>query len=1054
MMENKIYFQLSPFRVAFIFLMLVVGTIFILPSLKVNLFPSEESSRLTISFSMPNSSPDIVEQQITSIIEGACSQLKDVKKITSVSAYNSGSVVLIFAKGANMPFKEFELTLLIRQIYPKLPAAASYPSISQSGSGNKSDQNPLLVYSISGPMESFKLKQIADHFFKELFADVREVREINISGTGQLQISILFDRTKCEAWNIRPGQIMSSLNTRFSYAYPGSVITTSGEQYFLQLIPPKVTLEEIKNLLVSAPGLPDVRLRDISRVSFEEQESQSFFRINGKNSVTLSIYVREGSNKIEAAGKIKKLINQADARLPDGVEVRLKSDDTSFIEAEVNRNVRRAILSVSILSLFVILIYRNRRYLLILFSGMVASMCLTILLTWIFGVAIHLYSIAGLAIAFGIVTDNIILMLDYYHQRHDRKVFGVLLGASSTIIATLCLVFFLPENDVKNVMDFSIIIILALISSLITSVFLVPAVYELPPLFSFRKGNDKRTIRPSFPALRRVIGILRAYGYLMRFLGRHRKVFIGSIILGFGLPLFLLPSKVEGDKWYHDIYNTTIGSTLYQENIRPYTDKWLGGSCQLFISNVYSNSAFRDPEVTKLYIQAKLSNGTPASEMDHILSDFEKYLSGIEGVDTYITQISGGEYGSISISFKGDYANSPLPQQLKASLIRRSVDWDGVEWRIHGVGLGFSNAGSDETPGFLVQMKGYNYDELEQWANRLGERLSKYKRIQKINTNESMNFREGESSEYSLEFTPRIMALSTSNEDEILGKITDLSKPPGPSGSIAIDNQFYPVLIKEKQSDEYSVYDLLHQSLFLDSNRQIRVDNFGKLELHHTVDNLYKEDRQYIRLLSFEYLGNVQFGNEFLKNELDKIRMEMPSGFTVVQNSNWGDGADSGWNYQLIFLLIGMIFFIGSILFEDLRQPGCIISMIPVSFIGLFLIFTIGGFPFDQGGSAAFIMIGALVSNSAIFIVNDFNRAKRKKNLSCMQKNRILLKTTLNRARTVLLTTLTTCCGLIPFLLVGDSEVFWYSFAIGAIGGMLFSLFALLVTLPFMLWEK
>jgi len=118
----------------------------------------------------------------------------------------------------------------------------------------------------------------------------------------------------------------------------------------------------------------------------------------------------------------------------------------------------------------------------------------------------------------------------------------------------------------------------------------------------------------------------------------------------------------------------------------------------------------------------------------------------------------------------------------------------------------------------------------------------------------------------------------------------------------------------------------------------------------------------------------------------------------------------------------------------------------------LFLIFKFGNFYFDQGGYAAFIMLGGLVTNAAILIVNDFNNLKKYK--PDLLHNRILVRSVLNRSRTVLFTTIANCCGLIPFLVEGQKEVFWFSLAAGTVGGLLFSLFAVFIALPAMLWKK
>lgn len=112
------------------------------------------------------------------------------------------------------------------------------------------------------------------------------------------------------------------------------------------------------------------------------------------------------------------------------------------------------------------------------------------------------------------------------------------------------------------------------------------------------------------------------------------------------------------------------------------------------------------------------------------------------------------------------------------------------------------------------------------------------------------------------------------------------------------------------------------------------------------------------------------------------------------------------------------------------------------TYLGMSLVDEAFNSPFDQGGYAAFILLGGLVVNAAIFIVNDLN------NRSDKDYNKAVIKSVLGKTQPILLTVLSTCFGLIPFLIEGESEIFWFALAIGTIGGLLFSLFAVFFCLP------
>jgi len=131
---------------------------------------------------------------------------------------------------------------------------------------------------------------------------------------------------------------------------------------------------------------------------------------------------------------------------------------------------------------------------------------------------------------------------------------------------------------------------------------------------------------------------------------------------------------------------------------------------------------------------------------------------------------------------------------------------------------------------------------------------------------------------------------------------------------------------------------------------------------------------------------------------------------------------------------------------ESLKQPLAIISMIPISFIGVFLTFYLFDFNFDQGGYASFILLSGISVNAALYIINDYN------NLRNQYKNRniqlLYFKAFNYKIIPIILTISSTIAGLIPFVWSGQNEAFWFSFAVGSIGGLLFSLIGIIVYLP------
>lgn len=135
-----------------------------------------------------------------------------------------------------------------------------------------------------------------------------------------------------------------------------------------------------------------------------------------------------------------------------------------------------------------------------------------------------------------------------------------------------------------------------------------------------------------------------------------------------------------------------------------------------------------------------------------------------------------------------------------------------------------------------------------------------------------------------------------------------------------------------------------------------------------------------------------------------------------------------------------------AIIFESFIQPIAIISLIPISFIGVFLTFYFFDINFDQGGYASIVLLSGNVVCAAIYIMAEFNNLQKRH----PKQNALVLyiKAFNHKIVPIILTVMSTIVGLIPFLLFGQNEGFWFAMGAGTIGGLLFSLIGIMFYLP------
>jgi multidrug efflux pump subunit AcrB len=176
---------MTPFRIIISFIVLAIIGFALVPKLSVDLNPREQEPVLTVSYSVQRSSPELVEKLATSPLEGALSQLAELKKVNSISNYNVGSITLRFDKETDMDFKKFEVASIIRQVYPSLDQNVSYPLVTQSSARRTDLKTPILTYSVNGPFASFEIKKIAEDVIKTALNRFEEIEEVTIRGANR-----------------------------------------------------------------------------------------------------------------------------------------------------------------------------------------------------------------------------------------------------------------------------------------------------------------------------------------------------------------------------------------------------------------------------------------------------------------------------------------------------------------------------------------------------------------------------------------------------------------------------------------------------------------------------------------------------------------------------------------------------------------------------------------------------------------------------------------------------------------------------------------------------
>lgn len=1034
--------RLSSYSITLVFIVLgLIGVLFI-PSLSLQYLPSSASSSLTVSYNWRGASARVIEKEVTSKLEGLFSTISGKESISSVSSKDRGSVKINLKRGTDIQRVRFELMMLIRQIYSSLPPGVSYPVIGYDIQSRVEDSKQILSYSIVSERPLSSIYKFGKESVIEELDAISGVNKIDISEVGEQVILIEVDPLICKNFDLEIYEIYSSISSIIGEPKMGIFNNTSFEIrgqvdfHSLQYIPIKTVNDKI------------IRVGDVANISLFDNPPSRYSRINGLNTVNISFFADKGSNYVKVISNIKNRVKELSQSFPSDIDIIVISDLSQEINKELNKIYIRVLFSLSILMLFVFIVSRSIRYVVVIFITLIVNILVAIIFYNLFDIELHVYSLAGITVSLGIIIDTSIIMISHYSYFKNRKAFIAILAAILTTVGSLSVFVFLPEELKIILRDFSSVIIINLLISLLVALLFVPALIDRYPIEIFAKQSL---------SLKRVLRVVKFNSYYKKYIAkglRYRSLLLLFIILFFGLPVFMLPKNIDGDDSLSKIYNATLGSDFYNNKLRSKVDVVFGGSLRLFSQKVSSSGWLRSFEREELYISASMPDGCTVEQMNSVIKFMENHLAQYDQIDAFYTNINSHKSGQIRVVFKKEYSNCPSLLMIKNNVISTAVDFGGANWNVAGLDDNyFSNrVSSGDYRSYSITLNGYNYDKLYDYAQWLEKKLEESPRVADI----IISSQRAVLNEYYIEVNKERLALYNISLRELFQSLSTRLSKYSVGNMEYIDGERYRIELGAVGISDFGIWNFNNEYIVV-GNKLIKLSDIGSIEFRKSGNDIIKKDQQYELRVSFNFIGSYELANRVVKREVDNLNKNiLPVGFKAKTESYRWDYEKS--NYYLLILLIAIIiYFVCSVLFESFLQPFIIILLIPVSYTGLFLTFYIFDFKFDQGGFAAMILLSGLSVNAGIYLINQYNIYVSRVNnkiLSTREMLKYYLKSFNIKIVPILLTIISTVLGLIPFLTDGPSEVFWFAFAAGTIGGLIWSILGIIFIIPIFLLKK
>lgn len=868
--------NLSSFTLIVTFVCLSLIGVVLVPLLPVKLAPSRTLPGLTVSFSMPGNSSRVIEAEVTSKLEAMMARVKGIRKVNSTSDNGSGSISLELDKHADIDVTRFEVSTIIRQTWPQLPEGVSYPQISTRRSDDKASR-PFITYTLNAPANPILIQQYAEENIKPVLGQLKGIYKVELNGATPMEWQLEYDSDQLSRLGITLQAVQRAINRHYEKEFLGICSIEKGAEgrEWIRLVRTSTEKEmefEPGAIQLQAEDGTMVTLDKLIKVRHVEERPQSYYRINGLNSVYLYITAEETANQLNLSGEVKHLMGELQQKMPPGYEVHISYDATEYIQKELDKIYFRTGLTVLILLLFVALITRNLRYLFLIVTSLAVNISVAVILYYAFGLEMQLYSLAGITISLNLVIDNTIVMTDHILHRRNLKAFVSVLAATLTTIGALVIIFFLDEKIRLNLQDFAAVVIINLAVSLFVALFFVPSMIDKIGLEKKKRRKRKRfLLRPTFMK-RLTVYFTRFYQGVIYYLCRFRVIACLLLLLGFGLPVFMLPEKMEREGKWVEYYNKVFDNPTFKDKVKPVINKALGGSLRLFAEKVYEGSYFnRDEGEVVLSVYATLPNGSTLEQMNVLIKRMETYLSDFKEIRQFQTYIYNARQANIQIYFTKGNQRSGFPYTLKANIISKALTLGGGSWSVYGLqDQGFSNDVRESAGSFRVKLYGYNYDELSYWTEQLKEKLLLHRRIKEVTVNSEFSWWKDDYSEFYLDLDRLRMAKEHITATQLFAALRPVFGRDIYCGNVLFDSQTEQLKLSSVQGQRYDVWGLVNIPFFIDG-RSYKLADFATVRKGQSPQKVAKENQQYRLCLQYEYIGSSEQGKKLLKKDLEEF---------------------------------------------------------------------------------------------------------------------------------------------------------------------------------------
>ncbi len=991
----------KPVTITMMILIVIVLGVVSFSKLHIDLLPQMELPYVMVQTSYSGAGPEEIENMVSKPLEQTLSTVQNIDGIMSISNEGSSILLMQFNFGTDMDEVMLQMREKIDMIKGYLPDGTTSPLVM------KLDPNamPIIQLAVSSKGDIYTTQKLAEDVISPRIERTEGTASASVSGGLEQEIEIMLKEETLKGYNLSSSYIAQMLQAA-NINLPGGSVKKGNNELTVRTIGEFKSLDEIKNLEIPLTRGGTVRLTDIADVRLTNKEQASIAKLDGKEVVQISVMKQSDGNTVNVSAAVNKELEKIKQEYPD-INIVTVFNQADYINFAIDNLINTAMIG-GILAVIILLVFlRSFKTTLVIALSIPISIITTFVMLYFAGITLNMMTIGGLALGIGMLVDNSIVVLENIYRNRslgmDRikasidganEVSMAVTSSTLTTVAVFIPIVFAGGLAAAIFKDFALSIVIALFSSLIVALTMVPMLSSKLVSVKNLESEEAQEKKHGF--------LVVFYKKVLSWSLRHRFVTIAISIAMFVVSILMVVS---------------VGAEFF-----PATDQGM------------------------INVTVSLPAGSEIEQVDDVLKEVQTSVQEIpEVVSVFTSAGSGGTMGiggdsgagTMTVILSDLNERDRSAKEISDEIRKITKDVPGAEISVSesSMMMGMSSGA------ISISVKGDDIDTLRNIGNDFKDIIEKVDGTREVTTSYEDGIPQvqifadrGIASQYGL----TTAQIGSSVRGVLSGSNVTKFK---------IDGDEIDVVLKGDNIYGQSMSLLGMLPVPTPAGSNVPLSEIAEIKVEKGPISITRENQVRVLTVSGSVVGrDVQSVSSEIEGLLKQY--EMPSGYSYAFGGETEQIEETFTDLAMVMLVaIVLVYMIIAAQFESLIQPLSIMFSVPLALSGGFIGLFVTGLPLNVIGIIGLIILVGIVVNNAIVLVDYINNRRSKGE----DRNAAIMKAGPIRIRPIMMTALTTILGLVPMAMgIGEGAELTQSMGVVVIGGLSLSTVLTLVVVPVM----